>query len=163
MERIVMSPKPKRSIPLSDVIFGSFISPLIFIGIFYALDAWLVHSSTLIPYPVNLSGFVFIILGVALASWCFRTVYSLPKDPVLVTWGPWSWNRHPIYVAAMLFNLGVALIIGTAVLSLEIVFYTLIDPLFNVPREEKKLRKIFAGEYEEYSNRVPRWIPRSKR
>lgn len=127
------------------------------------MDNWLFHSSSLISYPWSLSGIVFIILGVALAFWCFRIVYFLPKKPILVTWGPWGWVRHPIYVAGMFFNLGVVMMIGTTVLLLEFVVYMLIDSLFSVPFEERKLREIFPGEYEDYSSRVPRWIPKKRR
>jgi protein-S-isoprenylcysteine O-methyltransferase Ste14 len=160
---VVMSPKEKRPIPLIDVVFGSIGSPLIGNGIFYAFDSFLFHSPTLITYPLNLSGIVFIILGVSLASWCFRVVFALPKEPILVTWGPWGLVRHPIYLAGFLLNLGTAILIGTMLLSLEIIVYTLIDPLYWAPHEEQNLRKSFPDEYEKYSKRVPRWIPRTKR
>ncbi len=158
-----MTSKPKRPIsPFLDVILGSIGFPLLFIGIFYGLDIWLV-SPTLLPYPLYLSGIVFIILGVSLASWCFRVAFALPKKPILVTWGPWAHVRHPIYLAGILVNLGAAMIIGTALLVLEFTGYALFDPLFSAPREERNLRKSFTDEYEEYSKLVPAWIPRKRK
>lgn len=154
-----MSSKPKRPISLSEVVFGSIGSPLLFTGFFYALDTWLL-SPTLLPNPLNLFGIVFIVLGVSLASWCFRVAFAFPKEPVLVTWGPWAHVRHPIYLGGLLVNLGVAMMIGTALLVLEFIGYTLIEILFEMPREERNLRKSFPNKYEEYSKRVPKWIPR---
>lgn len=74
--------------------------------------------------------------------------------------GPWAHVRHPIYLASLLSNLGVAMIIGTALLVLQFVAYTLFETLFASCYEERGVRKIFPREYEEYSKRVPRWIPR---
>lgn len=152
--------KPKRPISLTDVVFGSTVFPLIFIGLFYALDTYWLKSPLLLSNPINLSGLMFIILGVSLTSWCFRIALALPKEPILVTWGPWSKVRHPIYLAAILFNLGAALMIGTALLLLEFLGYVLIDPLFSAVREERNLRKSFPDEYEEYSKQIPSWISR---
>ncbi|MFQ6135327.1 MAG: methyltransferase family protein [Nitrososphaerales archaeon] len=157
-----MSSKHKRPIsPFPDVTLGSIGFPLLSIGIFYGLDIWL-SSPRLLSYPLNLSGIVFIILGVSLSSWCFRVAFALPKEPILVTRGPWAHTRHPIYLAGLLVNLGVAMMIGTALLVLEFIGYALLEILFDTPREEKTLRKSFPEEYEEYSKRVPSWIPRIK-
>ncbi len=54
------------------------------------------------------------------------------------------------------------MIIGTLLLVLEFVGYTLFEILFDTPREERNLRKSFSDEYEEYSQRVPGWIPRMR-
>ncbi len=157
-----MSSKRKRPISLLDVIFGSIGFPLLSKGIFYALDTWLL-SPTLLPYPLNLSGIGFIVLGVSLASWCFRVSLALPKKPVLVIWGPWAHVRHPIYLAGLLVNLGVAMMIGTALLVLEFIGYALLEILFDTPREERNLRRSFPDEFNEYSKWVPAWIPRIRK
>jgi protein-S-isoprenylcysteine O-methyltransferase Ste14 len=160
MRGIVLSSKRKRPIsPFTDVILGSIGFPLLIIGIFLGLDMWL-QSPVFLPYPLNLSGMVFVVLGLSLASWCFKVALVLPKRSNLVTWGPWSYVRHPIYLAGLLINLGVAMTIGTWLLLLQFASYTLLEILVDAPREERNLRKIFADEYEEYSQRVPSWIPR---
>jgi protein-S-isoprenylcysteine O-methyltransferase Ste14 len=140
-----------------DVIFGSVGSTIIFIGIFYVADIWL-QSPILIPHPWNLVGLVFITPGLALASWCFKVVLALSEQPVLVTWGPWAHVRQPIYLAGILINLGGAMIIGTALLFVELIgriVLEILGPLI----EERKLRKRFPDAYAEYVRRVPSWIP----
>jgi protein-S-isoprenylcysteine O-methyltransferase Ste14 len=140
-----------------DVIFGSVGSTIIFIGIFYVVDFWL-QSPLLVFYPLNLIGIVFIAPGLALASWCFKVVLALSEQPVLVTWGPWAHVRHPIYLAGILINLGGAMIIGTALLFVELIGRTVLE-ILGVLIEERKLRKRFPEECEDYIRRVPSWIP----
>lgn len=160
MGRMALSSKRKRPISLfTDVILGSIGFPLLLIGIFLGLDIWL-QSPVFLPYPLNLSGIVFVVLGLSLASWCFKVALALPKRSSLVTWGPWSYVRHPIYLAGLLINLGIAMTIGTGLLLLQFASYTLFEILVDAPQEERNLRKIFVGEYAEYSERVPSWIPR---
>lgn len=157
-----MSHKNGRPIGLLDVIFGSIGFPLLFIGIFYGLDIWLL-SPRLLSYPLNLSGLMFVVVGVSLSAWCFRVAFALPKEPLLVTWGPWAHVRHPIYLAGILVNLGLATMVGTALLVLAFVGYALLETLLDAPHEERNLRKSFPHMYEEYSSRVPAWIPRGRK
>ena len=72
--------KSMRAISFLDVFFGSIGFYLIFSGIFYGLDIWL-QSPTILPYPLNVAGTVFIILGLSLSFLCFKTVLALPKKP----------------------------------------------------------------------------------
>jgi protein-S-isoprenylcysteine O-methyltransferase Ste14 len=123
-----------------DVIFGSVGSTIIFIGIFYVADIWL-QSPILIPYPWNLVGLVFIAPRLSLASWCFKVVLALSEQSVLVTWGPWAHVRHPIYLAGILINLGGAMIIGSALLFIELIGRIVLE-IVGVFREERKLRRI---------------------
>ena len=141
------------------MVWGSTVETLLIVGIFYGLDLWL-SSPSLLSFPLNLIGIVFLVPGVAVASWCFRVVSKIPREHILVTWGPWAYVRHPIYLASLLLNLGLAMIIGTALLVLEFVAYTLFETLFASYYEERSVRSNFPREYEEYSKRVPRWIPR---
>lgn len=151
------SSKRKRPISLHDVIFGSTGFPLILVAIFYAVDNW-IRSPTAVAHPLNLLGIVFVLAGVALSSWCFTVVRTLSHEPVLVSWGPWAHVRHPIYLAGLLINLGITLIIGTLLLIVQFVGHTLLE-IFGAPLEERSLRKSMP-EYEEYAKRVPAWIPR---
>ena len=155
------SPEPKKPIGHKDVSWGSTVETLVIVGVFYGLDLWF-SSPSLLSFPFSLIGVVFVVLWIALASWCFKIVPTIPREPILVTWGPWAHVRHPIYLASLLLNLGLAVIIGTALLGLEFVAYTLFETLFAY-YEERSVRRNFPREYEEYSKRVPMWIPRIRR
>jgi protein-S-isoprenylcysteine O-methyltransferase Ste14 len=55
------------------------------------------------------------------------------------------------------------ILIGTTLLFVEFIIATLFELLIETPREERKLREIFPLEYDEYSKRVPGWIPRIRK
>jgi protein-S-isoprenylcysteine O-methyltransferase Ste14 len=151
--------KGKRPIPLLDVVFGCIGAPLFFTGIFYGLDTWL-SSPSLISYPWNLIGIIPLIIGVFLTFWIYKITLDIPKKPILVTWGPWAHIRHPIYLTGLLVLFGLAIFIGTTLLFIAGILYEI---LIETPREERNLRKIFPDEYDEYSKRVPSWIPRIRK
>tara|TARA_B100001971_G_C18205334_1_gene547215 strand:+ start:703 stop:978 length:276 start_codon:yes stop_codon:yes gene_type:complete len=80
--------------------------------------------------------------------------------PALVTWGLWARVRHPIYLAGIFVNFGIALLIGTVLIVILPLGYAMIKILLDTILEERNLRKNFPKEYEEYSRKVPSWIPR---
>jgi protein-S-isoprenylcysteine O-methyltransferase Ste14 len=82
------------------------------------------------------------------------------KNAALVTSGPFSVVRNPLYVFSMIGALGIGLISNhlTVLVSLVVVFpvmYTLL-----VRREEVFLLESFGQEYRDYMQRVPRFIPK---
>ena len=153
---------PRQSIGFDDVSWGSLGFPMLMVGVFFGIDLWL-QSPTLISFPVNLLGVPLIVLGLSLTSWSFKTILATPRNAVLVTSGPWAQVRHPIYLTGFIVNLGCAIIIGTATLFIGLIIQLLLDVLVSVFIEERRLKKKLPGEYEEYANQVPRWIPRNIR
>jgi protein-S-isoprenylcysteine O-methyltransferase Ste14 len=83
---------------------------------------------------------------------------EIRKEPCVVTHGVFCRVRHPLYLAAILFYLGLLLftfsIIAGIVWIVIIIFYNYIAGY-----EEKLLTEKFGKEYEDYMGRVPRWIP----
>lgn len=85
-------------------------------------------------------------------------VYPEPKaEATLVTSGPYRWVRHPMYLAVLLFMLGIAFFNGT--LPNQLSLLTLLAALLGkVFREERHLHHHFAG-YGDYACRCKRLIP----
>ncbi len=75
----------------------------------------------------------------------------------LVTTGVFSFCRHPVYSAAGLFFLGLALLLLTPA-SLAAYFLVLAYLSYRMRVEEKFLRKKFGKEYDAYSKKVPATI-----
>lgn len=76
----------------------------------------------------------------------------------LVTRGPYSFSRHPIYLALVLILLGMA--IHTASLwfiVLTAVFWIAVQ-LLTVRKEEAYLANAFEEQYERYRHSVRQWI-----
>ena len=75
-----------------------------------------------------------------------------------MTDGPFAYSRNPNYLGAITMACGIALIAdswwfwGGAVLGAAILDRWMIAP------EEAYLRRVFGAEYEEYAQRVRRWV-----
>lgn len=77
----------------------------------------------------------------------------------IVTRGVYSKIRHPIYLGFAGTFLAIATFFGSWFMS--IFFFAFIPVMhFQADREEKELTKKFGKAYVNYTERVPRWIPR---
>ena len=73
--------------------------------------------------------------------------------------GPFAWIRHPIYTGMFLMMIALAIGLGhVARLLIALPLYTL-GTAIRVRIEERLLRTAFSSAYEEYANRVKRFIP----
>jgi protein-S-isoprenylcysteine O-methyltransferase Ste14 len=80
----------------------------------------------------------------------------------LITTGVYAIIRHPRYVQLFLGLLGSALIANYLVLYLVVALW--LPGIYVIVRlEEKELRDRFGLAYDEYSRRVPRFLPRISR
>ena len=81
------------------------------------------------------------------------------KNEALATSGPYAYTRNPLYLGSLLIGIGFAIAarswwIGIA---LVVMFLAIYVPV--IRGEERFLREKFP-EFEEYSRRVPRMLPR---
>lgn len=81
------------------------------------------------------------------------------KNEELTTTGPYAYTRNPLYLGSMLLAFGFAVAAHSwwTALALALLFALIYWP--TIRSEEEFLRGRF-GEYEEYSRRVPRLLPR---
>lgn len=98
----------------------------------------------------------------------FKTLVGVPelgregKGGRLITEGIYSKIRHPRYVSVWFGTLAVAFL--TNYLALYVIAVLVIPALYIVVLlEERELRARFGSEYADYSERVPRFFPRSAR
>jgi len=82
------------------------------------------------------------------------------KNAKLITYGPFSVCRNPLYAFSLIGILGVALISNHVVLIFTIPVFILIVYLSLIKREEDFLRQEFGAEFDAYCARVPRLIPK---
>jgi protein-S-isoprenylcysteine O-methyltransferase Ste14 len=68
--------------------------------------------------------------------------------------------RNPIYLGALLVQLGYILWFGSGLLIAYFIFFIMAFHMLIVLIEEPVLKSTFGSRYEEYRNHVPRWIPR---
>ena len=161
------SPPDKKRDPAS-------ITGIVFQGLSYA-PLWMIRRQWFMPM-FGSSKFLEIALAVltavlAVASVWFcaaavRTLgvqWSLAARVVeghkLVTQGPYSIVRNPIYTGmlGMLLATGLAVSHGIGLVLAVVIFA--IGTLIRVRSEERLLREMFGSEFDEYTRRVPAVIP----
>jgi len=111
------------------------------------------------------TGSVVFVLGAALAAWgwlIFRHAQTTrvpgENSTTLVTWGPYRFTRNPMYVGLSVAYIGEAGILhqGVPVILLPLTIAYLSRVV--IPTEEERLHAVFGAEYEQYGNRVRRWL-----
>ena len=146
---------------------GQIILLFLFLGI-WAADSFFFRFSTflsasvalwirlLIAIPVFVIGSLMVRSGLAIVFGEVR------ETPAVIRKGVFGRVRRPIYVAALLFYIGIwitTLSLATAaVLLIGFIFYAFISR-----HEENLLLARFGDEYTAYMSEVPMWIPRFKR
>ncbi len=105
--------------------------------------------------------FGLILLGTAAFGrvWCLVYVAG-KKDNVLVTQGPYSVVRNPLYVFSFLGVIGFGLAVENPILSVVLAIAFILYYRHVVPREEASLVAEFGAPYQAYLDSTPRWIPR---
>ena len=136
----------------------------------FAGGMWLLHREAplamIVPAGWRWTGIVLAVLGFALDFWCilhFRrartTVNPLApqRSSALVTGGPFSLSRNPMYVGMLLWLTGWATFLGALSPFLLAPVFVLVLTRLQIIPEERALRQIFGSDYEAYCRRVPRW------
>ena len=108
-------------------------------------------------------------VGLTLASLgAFGRVWALShiagnKSEQLITTGPYSLCRNPLYFSSLLLALGIGFCTETFTAAILLGILVTFVSLSGVRREESRLLKWFGADYEAYCARVPRFVPRSLR
>jgi protein-S-isoprenylcysteine O-methyltransferase Ste14 len=113
-------------------------------------------------------GIFFILLGLPIQIWVawafvrFGRGTPAPFDPPkeFVATGLFRFVRNPMYYGALCVLTGWVLLTRSMWMLAYAAFLITALHFFTVLVEEPQLRKRFGEPYEEYCQKVPRWIPR---
>ncbi len=83
---------------------------------------------------------------------------SFPEARRLVTGGPYSLSRHPVYLGEIATAIGINLATAGWLSALAIVYFVACE-LLRIRWEERILGQTFPNEYTDYARRVPRYLP----
>ncbi|OQM76388.1 methyltransferase family protein [Manganibacter manganicus] len=114
---------------------------------------------TITHETIEMVGVVLIFLGIVGRLW--STLYiGGRKSEEVVTGGPYSITRNPLYVFSSLAAAGVGAQMGSIVATIG--FAALCAAAFHVVilREERFLRDVLGAPYLDYLARVPRFFPK---
>ncbi len=82
------------------------------------------------------------------------------KNKDLITYGPFSVVRNPLYVFSLIGVLGVSLVSGHLTIVVFLTLFFVVMYHFLIRREEAFLRAEFGEKYEAYTKSTPRLIPK---
>jgi len=149
---------------LSVGIIGMFISIILYL----LAPSWFLWSQLPLPVLLQTIGVIIGFSTIPLLIWTHRTlgkyyapVLELKKKHELVTIGPYSRVRHPMYSVFILFTLSMALI---TVNLFVIVFAIIVISQFPfiAKQEEMMLLNQFGSIYQDYIDRTGRFFPSKK-
>jgi protein-S-isoprenylcysteine O-methyltransferase Ste14 len=103
-------------------------------------------------------GWIAFLSGIMVRLWA--TLYlGGRKEKELVTDGPYSICRNPLYVGSLLIGLSIGLMLQSLIFSVGLAVAVIAYAKGTVPAEEKLLREKFKEEFVKYCQRVPRFWP----
>ena len=85
------------------------------------------------------------------------------KNIRLITQGPYSLSRNPLYVAWLCGAIGMALAVGSFILAVILGMTTFLIYDKAILIEEKRLLSRFPVAYKDYMNNTPRWLGKSRK
>lgn len=114
--------------------------------------------------PLEIAGWILIAAGEALriasVGYSGATTRSMRlKAERLVTWGPYAWTRNPIYLGNFTLGLGFCCVAGIWWVFPLYLMYFAIQYGAIISLEENFLREKFGRDFDEYTARVPRFLP----
>jgi len=128
------------------------------------LCPWLFPVANVTPWLLCVVGVLPLAIGCYLLRSGSRqfnkanTTFYLEKPAAFVYDGMFRYSRNPMYLGALLFVSGVALLTGNLVAMIApVLFFGGINFLC-IPPEEKIMKHTFGQAYLNYKNSVRRWI-----
>jgi protein-S-isoprenylcysteine O-methyltransferase Ste14 len=129
------------------------------------LSHYLFPLMIIVPKPYTYLGIALMLIGLVLAIWAamaFRKVgtsFRLQGGPsTLTTSGPFRISRNPMYLAMLIWLLGLAVLLGSLITFLFPILLFLMANFLLIPFEERNMEKTFREKYAEYKRHVRRWL-----
>src|SRR5512137_2999258 len=140
---------------------------LMAVFVIYALNpAWSASLSLPLPAWLRWAGFLVGLVSLALLAWTQETLgkYFSPQlhlqaDHQLVTTGPYTRTRHPLYTSLFGICIAFALITANGLFVLLLIL-VIIGLTARVPREEQMMIDEFGDRYRDYMKRTGRFLPK---
>jgi protein-S-isoprenylcysteine O-methyltransferase Ste14 len=147
---------------------GLSLAILLYLGglfVYAIIPDWIFWAHIDLTIVVRFLGAGIAILSIGLVFWIHRTLgkqysakHEIQKDHQLITAGPYSLVRHPMYTTLNLFSISMALVSSNLLLIIFAVLVALPFPWIAM-REEAMLTDQFGDEYRAYMKRTGRFFP----
>jgi protein-S-isoprenylcysteine O-methyltransferase Ste14 len=126
-------------------------------GILQFIFPWMIFQSQWIGYVFGLP---LLGIGIGLSAWAVLEAgtTNVESPNRLITSGPYSFSRNPMYIGWGLIYLGVALIVNSIWIIALFPLIITATHFMDVLKEEQLLREQFGDEYLDYLSRVRRYL-----
>ncbi|MGB0651780.1 MAG: methyltransferase family protein [Thermoplasmatota archaeon] len=118
-----------------------------------------------LPDDVDLSGWVTVSLGLVAVVWALSEQMKRGNNPevnaptvALVASGPYRYSRNPVYVGFLVAQVGCAIVLGTIWGLGSVLLSAYLIHRYVVLPEEAMMADRFGETYEQYRDRVRRWL-----
>lgn len=142
----------KLRVMLLRAVLGMFIVLALVMGQSHPESVWA-------DFAFRWSGYFLLVAGTGLRLWSILYVGSR-KSKVLVTQGPYSLCRNPLYLGTALLALGTALCFENVPMCAYTLAVVIPIHLLVISLEERHLGAIFGDAYRQYCRTTPRLVPR---
>lgn len=106
----------------------------------------------------NISGMILMVLGAIGRIWASLFIEG-HKTKKVISDGPYSFIRHPLYLFSLMILLSLFLAIKSVFIGLYLLTMFILFHIPTVLNEERVLTELHGGDYMQYKNRVSRFIP----
>lgn len=131
------------------------------ISLSVGLDYYLI---TIAPLRYRLLGLAIIILAILNIVSTIdlkkfnSTVNKNDTSLKLLTTGPFKFSRNPLYLGFLCILFGVGFLLGSFVGFTGVLLFFLVSNFWLIPQEERRLNKLFGPTYNNYKQKVRRWL-----
>jgi protein-S-isoprenylcysteine O-methyltransferase Ste14 len=125
---------------------------------FFSTQSYWETKNIMITYFLTFLGIFLVAIASLGRMWCSLYIAGY-KDNKLITEGPYSLCRNPLYFFSLIGVIGIGC--ATKTFTLPIVFIILFSSYYRfvIKSEEERLKQLFGAEFEEYAKTVPAFFP----
>lgn len=133
----------------------------VLVGLFFYVmtRSWWSLRNDMMSHALLCIGIVLVSIAALGRMWCSLYIAGY-KDDQLVTEGPYSLCRNPLYFFSFIGLMGIGFSTETMVFPLIFMALFRYYYQFVIKSEESRLRAIFGSSFEEYSRSTPAFFPR---
>lgn len=130
--------------------------PIVFVAVFVR-PSWSLGSTT--GFVLEFSGYLFLLAGLMIRIWCTFYIGNRKSKEIIST-GPYSICRNPLYVGTFLLAFGVGLCFENLLMLILVPAIIVPVHILTSRMEEGQLELKFGEPYRAYKQKVPRFWPR---
>ena len=135
------------------------IAAVIFLFFLFTTKSHWEAQNEAVTFILFLAGMVFVGIASLGRMWCSLYIAGY-KDDQLVTKGPYSLCRNPLYLFSFIGAVGIGFATETLTFPIVLtVLFALYYP-FVIRGEERRLKQLFGTAFDDYSTSVPRFFPK---